>query len=365
METKSLRVEVEVKDADKGQVTAVFSTFNDIDSDGDVTLPGAFEDGAMMAISAFGHKSWDGALPVGTGVIRTTETEAIADLQFFMDTKDGHDTFVVVKGMGKLQQWSYGFDTLKYSFGEFQGEQVRFLEKNLVHEVSPVLLGAGNNTRTLTAKSSGGPVSRRKQGVIAVHDTEVVARSWDGHAAVKALADDAKPSELRSVHAWVDPDGDPEAKSSYLFAHHHGAGGPANLRACLTGIAVLNGARGATVPDADRKGVYDHLAAHVREADRVPPELSSTPDGTTKSFNDELLGGLAGLSNLVDSATRVVALRAEKGKQLSRVNTEVLDWIADDLKRLQVLIANPPADTVPDDELNSLFLASLSRIHDL
>ena len=35
---------VEIKSPDEGQVSAVFSTFNVLDSDNDVTLPGSFED---------------------------------------------------------------------------------------------------------------------------------------------------------------------------------------------------------------------------------------------------------------------------------------------------------------------------------
>ena len=154
MNAKSL-ARFEIKDADEGTVTAVFSTMNVIDSDGDVTRPGAFEDGAPVRISAYGHTSWLGELPVGKGTIRQTKTEAILDGQFFMDTTSGRDTFIVVKEMGSLGEWSYGYDPVEYSFGEFEGQRVRFLDKLKVHEVSPVLLGAGVNTRTLVAKAKG------------------------------------------------------------------------------------------------------------------------------------------------------------------------------------------------------------------
>lgn len=154
MKAKGLK-DFEVKDADQGVVTAVFSTFDVIDSDGDVTRPGAFEPGAEVRISAYGHMSWMGELPVGKGSIRSTKTEAILDGQFFMDTVAGRDTFTVVKELGALGEWSYGYDPVEYSFGEHEGQQVRFLDKLKVHEVSPVLLGAGVNTRTLVAKARG------------------------------------------------------------------------------------------------------------------------------------------------------------------------------------------------------------------
>jgi hypothetical protein len=152
MQTKALR-RVEIKDADKGLVTAIFSTFDVIDSDDDVTLPGAFEDGAPWKISAYGHQSWMGALPAGKGTVRTTGTEAILDGQFFMNTTHGRDTFEVVKQMGELQEWSYSVHPLQVSYGDFEGQQVRFLEKLDKGEVSPVLAGAGVGTRTLAVKS--------------------------------------------------------------------------------------------------------------------------------------------------------------------------------------------------------------------
>lgn len=156
MKTKNI-ARVEIKDADKGEVAAVFSTFDVIDSDKDVTPPGAFEEGAKAPISAYGHTSWSGAPPVGKGSIRQTKTEAIFDGRFFMDTKEGHDTFVAVKELAEdgLGEWSYGYDPVEFSFGEFKGQDVRFLKKLKVHEVSPVLLGAGVNTRTLVAKARG------------------------------------------------------------------------------------------------------------------------------------------------------------------------------------------------------------------
>ena len=156
MDHKGFAGGVQIKDAAKGEVTAVFATLGVKDSDGDVTVPGAFEPDAEVVISAYGHTSWGGALPVGKGTIREVGSEAILDAKFFLDTAAGADTFAVVKELGSLGQWSYGFAVTKWSRGEHDGEQVRFIESTKVFEVSPVLLGAGVNTRTLTAKSAAG-----------------------------------------------------------------------------------------------------------------------------------------------------------------------------------------------------------------
>lgn len=163
-ETKALHgVKVAIKDAGKGLIEAVFATLNVIDSDGDVTLPGAFTEGAPVTISAYGHASWGGALPVGKGTIRTSGDDAILSGRFFMDTVAGKDTFTVVKALAEGgdsgegapgQQWSYGYDVTSCEYGMQEDQDVRFLKGLTVFEVSPCLLGSGVNTRVLSAKSA-------------------------------------------------------------------------------------------------------------------------------------------------------------------------------------------------------------------
>lgn len=143
-----------VKAADKGEVSAVFSTFGVRDHDGDVTLPGAIQDSAEVVISAYGHRSHYGELPLGKGVIRTTDTEAVLEGRFFLNTSHGRDAFEVVKELGPLQEWSYSLHDVKSHYGELDGEQANFLDYIRVKEVSPVLLGAGINTRTLGTKGA-------------------------------------------------------------------------------------------------------------------------------------------------------------------------------------------------------------------
>lgn len=144
-----------IKDADKGLIECVFATIGVKDHDGDWTLPGAFEAGAEVIISAYGHKSWMGALPVGQGLIRVEKDKAVMDGEFFVDTPNGKETFDVIKRLGKKQEWSYGFDVLET--GELSEDMRqkgvwRVLKKLKVYEVSPVLVGAGVDTMTLSAK---------------------------------------------------------------------------------------------------------------------------------------------------------------------------------------------------------------------
>lgn len=339
----------EVKDADKGTFAALIAQFNVTDSDNDVTMPGAFPDGKSVLVSSYGHTSWEGALPVGTASLRQTRTEGVAEGRFFLDTPDGLKTWQTLKAQqeaGVPSEWSYGYDPVDYSFGEFDGKQVRFLNKVDVYEVSPVLKGAGIGTRTLEVKGrkAGAVVSAQfaYRGTIPEHESTVVDTRWDPADAVKSLGMSASIADLRAVHAYVDPTGDPERKTSYHYMHHTAPGGAANLRACYLGIAVLNGAKGFRVPDDARQGVYDHLASHIRDADRGVPELRA-PGGNLK-LREQTMAILADVTDLTGTFAEVGASRQlKRERQITAANREVLTWLRDELKALDSLLDSPDA----------------------
>jgi phage head maturation protease len=170
MDKKSL-ARFEVKDETKGEVEAVFATLNVKDHDDDVTVPGAFDQGAEVVISAYNHKSWEGALPVGKGTIHEVGDQVIMKGRFFLNTTAGRDTFEVVKELGARQEWSYGFNVDQSEPGEHEGKSVRVLKKMTVHEVSPVLRGAGLGTTTRYAKSLKDEVAEAVDAVKAAVDS--------------------------------------------------------------------------------------------------------------------------------------------------------------------------------------------------
>lgn len=147
----------ELKMDEAGIVELAFAQFNVIDSDGDVTLPGAFP-AKDVPMSAYGHTSWDGALPVGKGTISELGNWAIFKGQFFMDTTAGRETHATLKGLGPLAEFSYGYNVLDGEPGTFEGKRVRFLKALDPFEISPVLKGAGLGTH-LRAIKSGAPGS--------------------------------------------------------------------------------------------------------------------------------------------------------------------------------------------------------------
>jgi len=152
MKTKTFRGRMQLKTGgQEGEVQAVFATLNVIDHDGDVTLPGAFGEQRVF-IEPWNHNYQ--APPVGKGMIREIENEAVVDGQFFMDTTAGREHHAVVKAAGDMQEWSYTFRVVAAEPGMFDGQPVQFLKRLDVIGVSPVTRGAGIATRTTVIKGA-------------------------------------------------------------------------------------------------------------------------------------------------------------------------------------------------------------------
>jgi hypothetical protein len=323
-----------------------------------------------VLISSYGHQSWQGALPVGKGKIRQTKSEAVCDGQFFMDTIAGRDTFQVVKALGGSQQWSYGFDIVDQEDGNFNGRKARFLKRVKVHEVSPVLIGAGVNTRTLAVKSlidkgydpneaaqiaERATVMSEYRAAIKPHEVAVTEKRWNWAEVKGMLADDASIIDLRSIFAWCNPNGDPEDRKSYAFPHHHGPDAEANLRACYMGIAQLNNGKSG-IPDEDRQAVYAHLASHLQDGDREPPELKAVGDTGQLKLQEQTIEVLLAISELRERASGVMALRATKGKSLGAGSMDLLEWVYDELHLLRGTLDSPQDEAAREQ---ARFIASM------
>lgn len=140
---------ISVKVDEAGKVSAAIATFGVEDYDGDIVEPTAFKSGQEVAM-VWSH---DWSEPVGKGVIVTTATEAVFEGQFFMETIAGMEAYKTVKAMENLQEWSWGFHTVKSTWEQVEDERmIRHLVETDVYEVSPVLKGAGIGTRTLAIK---------------------------------------------------------------------------------------------------------------------------------------------------------------------------------------------------------------------
>lgn len=159
MELKTFNVKDVVFDDDAGTVSAAIATLGVVDKDGDVTLPGFF--GEQETAIAHAH---DRSKVGGKGRIYEDGDLAVFTGTYFLETIEGREQYLTAKAMGDLQEWSYGFHLYDdgSEIGDFDGRRVRFLKARKdgspgarIAEVSTVLVGAGEGTRTLAMKDHG------------------------------------------------------------------------------------------------------------------------------------------------------------------------------------------------------------------
>ena len=170
---------IELKKDKPGSFTAKIATLNVIDHDGDVTLPGAFPKGKQILISSYMHASWRGALPVGKGVIREEGNDVFVDGEFNLNTDIGKEHYETVKFAPELQEWSYGFivvETAEDTEWNKNPKVWRVLKAVDPFEASPVLRGAGIDTRTLSIKTEkdGLPYNNEAETVLAAVNDFIV-----------------------------------------------------------------------------------------------------------------------------------------------------------------------------------------------
>ena len=94
---------------------------------------------------------------IGRGIIESDNQKAVFK-GYFLNTEAGKEAYETVKAMQDMQQFSYGFQVLKSEDGthiDNKGEEVpvRVLNDVKVWEVSPVLVGAQQNSFVQALKS--------------------------------------------------------------------------------------------------------------------------------------------------------------------------------------------------------------------
>jgi hypothetical protein len=121
------------------------------------------------------------AMPLGKSRIYEEGGVAFAELHLNLDTEAGREWHSHLKfdlATGKpAQEWSYGFGTVESVFEQRGEDRVRRLKRVDVHEVSPVVRGAGVGTSTLSMKSHGS-FSEQLDALIAGLD-DAVTRATD------------------------------------------------------------------------------------------------------------------------------------------------------------------------------------------
>ena len=311
-------IDLEFKQESEGKVSAVFSVFNSLDSDGDIVLPGSiksgFKSGSVPMVWA--HK-WD--MPIGKGTINSDGDKATFEGEFFMDTESGKEAYNIVKNMADMQQWSFGYrvnDAERGKIGEGDEEKdARFLKDLTVFEVSPVLVGANQETYTLAIKSN----------------KELVEDLIDEEKAVLGSSSFGKEpvSEELNQEDAVSP--------------------------------VVEGTE-ETVEVSDEMPSAEELVANpakylkelykLKEAELQTQEQIS--EDAPKAFSEQVKDVLAALNDLMVRATAIAMLRAKDGRKLGEKATEALRAVQEDLQdawvELDQFIDNVGENTVVTEE---------------
>jgi len=149
------------KDAlDSGVVLAVFSRLNVVDKDGDKTLPGFLGKQTVAMLPAHDWRH----VCIGKGKTHESGNEGVAELKMNLEIPSAKDWHSAIKfdlaNPPAIQEWSYGFTINPGGSANGDGkEYMRVLQPISeggpgcrIHEVSPVLVGAGMDTMTLAAK---------------------------------------------------------------------------------------------------------------------------------------------------------------------------------------------------------------------
>lgn len=153
-ETKSLTME---RMDDAGNGLARIATLSAVDHDGDTYAPGAFSwrGGQQWVPILPAHNRI--AMPLGKARVYEEGDAAYAELHINLNSEAGREWHAALKfdreHGAAVQEWSYGFGVIDWEKGSVGGKQVRVLKRLDVHEVSPVIRGAGVGTGTLALKS--------------------------------------------------------------------------------------------------------------------------------------------------------------------------------------------------------------------
>ncbi len=258
---------------DKGEYEGHFAIFGNVDDGGDVVHPGAFAKTITeraRRIKVFYAHDWQKLIGPPPEVLHEDATGLYAKGRLTLDSFWGREAWALMRD-GALTEGSIGYEPIKWDYEEIQREgsvlPIRHLREVKLFEISPVPLGMNPLTQIQAVKLG---ILHAAKSAIPPHETPKadIDMPWNAADVLRACEG---ARQLRLVHAWVDPDGDPDAKSSYKLPHHLPDG-----RVVWRGVAacgaVLMGSRGGVdIPEADVPGVKRHLARHYAQFERTPP----------------------------------------------------------------------------------------------
>jgi hypothetical protein len=236
------------------------------------------------------HDYWGNRPPIGRADVKVDGKALLADITF--DAGDPFAADIERKyRQGFLSAVSVGWDTLEIDGKKPDGMDMaavafgaadrRTITKAELLDISAVPVPGDPNALKERAVRSLLDIAgitelltRQARGAIPANTStpkDDEAAAWD---ASKEVGDcPAEEAPLRRMHAWVDDAGDVNAKSSYKLPHHRADG-----TLVWNGVAAAMSRllqSGTAIPDADRRGVYNHLSAHYDQFNKTAPAFRS------------------------------------------------------------------------------------------
>ena len=210
-----------------------------------------------------------------------------------MDTESGKEAYNLVKAMGDLQQWSFGFKVEDSEYGKLKkdGEEeqdVRYLKGLTVYEVSPVLVGANQETYTMAIKSN----------------TDLLEELTDAKA-------------VMTTESMNQPDPNEEEEVEEAPAEEE------TIDEIDTEFEEVSEEE-APEEDAEAEEIAEETAEEEEKDLKVSEEVN-------KTFSEEVKDVLAALENLITRAKAISSLREKDGRKLGTKATEALRTVQDDL----------------------------------
>ncbi len=263
---------------DKGEYEGHYSIFGNIDDGNDVMHEGAFAKTIAeraARVKVFYMHDWTKLIGPAPATLKEDTLGLFAAGRLTLGSFWGNETWQLMKD-NALNEGSIGFEAVKWDMESVpNGWPIRHLREVKLYEISPVPLGMNALTQIRSVKAAALAEIKKaippKETPKADEDT-----AWDASAVLKDV-EGAKA--LRMIHAWFDPDGDPDAKSSYKLPHHLADGRVVWKGVSAAGAALMGSRGGVDIPEADVPGVKRHLALHYKQFDKTPPwEKSASLD---------------------------------------------------------------------------------------
>ena len=363
LESKQATVEAKAVNDAEGIVEAVVSVTNIVDNVNDVIEPGAYSETLEKRIPK-GVWSHDTTVPVArtiaaeelqpgderlpTHLLEKDAGGVLVKMQFNLNTTRGRDAYEDIKFFGGEQEWSIGY-SVPEGGSEMKNEGTRHIKKLDWYEYSPVLFGAAPGTKTVSVKEIDIDVKDADEEIEDVkgptrsHKTGIRDEGWYDKTAFRNMRSPADKAYYSKIFAYHIDGEDPAYKTNYTFVHHFvgddGRPGPAALAALQNTFGLLNGARNGTkLRGSDRKGVYNHIAAHYRDDGRKPPELKS----------DDFIDAVMEMKErLPEFAHDELDALIEKGAEIEEIKSTLENIMANDAEITENTDAEIVAESAP------------------